>query len=114
MKRIAFALAAVAERELLKFGRQTGRLVSALVRPLVWLFIFAAGFRSVLGVRADWFHFDVRDDLGLNSGERSDAIVSPKLSLIAGPWDGTEVYAQAGLGYHSNDARGVNARLNTS
>ncbi|MBM4385955.1 MAG: TonB-dependent receptor [Deltaproteobacteria bacterium] len=68
-------------------------------------------FRSVLGVRADWFHCDVRDRLGLNSGERSDAIVSPKLTLIAGPWDGTELYAQAGLGYHSNDARGVNTRI---
>ena len=29
---------------------QRERFVSALVRPLVWLFIFAAGFRSVLGV----------------------------------------------------------------
>jgi hydrogenase/urease accessory protein HupE len=68
-------------------------------------------FRSVLGLRADWFRFDVRDQLGLNSGERSDAIVSPKLTLVAGPWGGTELYAQAGLGYHSNDARGVNTRI---
>jgi len=29
---------------------QRERFVSALVRPLVWLFIFAAGFRQVLGV----------------------------------------------------------------
>ena len=29
---------------------QTGRLVSALVRPLLWLAVFAAGFRNVFGV----------------------------------------------------------------
>ena len=37
-------------RETLRFTQQRGRLFAALVRPLVWLFIFAAGFRSVLGV----------------------------------------------------------------
>ncbi|TIV08929.1 MAG: multidrug ABC transporter permease, partial [Mesorhizobium sp.] len=30
--------------------RQRARLFSAMVRPLVWLAIFAAGFRSVLGL----------------------------------------------------------------
>ena len=37
-------------RELLKFSRQYGRLVSALVRPVLWLAVFAAGFRNVFGV----------------------------------------------------------------
>src|SRR6476646_9615723 len=37
-------------RELLRFVNQEERFFSALVRPLVWLFIFAAGFRNVLGV----------------------------------------------------------------
>jgi len=37
-------------REMLRFVNQYGRFFSALVRPLVWLFIFAAGFRYVLGV----------------------------------------------------------------
>ncbi len=37
-------------RELWRFLRQRGRFVSALVRPLVWLFIFAAGFRAALGL----------------------------------------------------------------
>src|SRR4029079_8553350 len=40
----------IVARELFKFSRQTGRLVSALVRPLLWLAVFAAGFRKVLGV----------------------------------------------------------------
>ena len=37
-------------REALRFVQQRDRFVSALVRPLVWLFIFAAGFRQILGV----------------------------------------------------------------
>lgn len=37
-------------REMLRFVMQRGRFLSALVRPLVWLFVFAAGFRSVLGL----------------------------------------------------------------
>ncbi len=40
----------IARREFLRFLNQRERFLSALVRPLVWLFIFAAGFRSVLGV----------------------------------------------------------------
>ncbi len=44
------ALRAVTGRELLKFSRQHGRLASALVRPLLWLAVFAAGFRNVFGV----------------------------------------------------------------
>ena len=37
-------------REALRFVHQRERFVAALVRPLVWLVVFAAGFRSVLGV----------------------------------------------------------------
>ena len=44
------ALRAIVSRELYKFSRQYGRLASALVRPLLWLAVFAAGFRSVFGV----------------------------------------------------------------
>lgn len=37
-------------REVMRFLHQRERFFSALVRPLIWLFIFAAGFRQVLGV----------------------------------------------------------------
>ena len=30
--------------------QQRSRLLSALVRPLLWLVVFAAGFRNVFGV----------------------------------------------------------------
>jgi ABC-2 type transport system permease protein len=37
-------------RELLRFLHQRERFFGALVRPLVWLFVFAAGFRAALGI----------------------------------------------------------------
>jgi ABC-2 type transport system permease protein len=43
-------LAGIVWREALRFLNQRGRFIAALVRPLVWLLIFAAGFRFVLGV----------------------------------------------------------------
>jgi ABC-2 type transport system permease protein len=46
----AICLTGIVWREGLRFLHQRERFISALVRPLVWLFIFAAGFRQVLGV----------------------------------------------------------------
>ncbi|MDF1804309.1 ABC transporter permease [Thalassovita sp.] len=44
------ALRAIVQREALRFVRQRGRFIAALVRPLVWLIVFAAGFRAALGL----------------------------------------------------------------
>ena len=44
------ALQALTVREMTKFVQQRGRLLSALVRPLIWLAVFAAGFYNVFGV----------------------------------------------------------------
>ncbi len=46
----AICLGGVVRREALRWLKQRGRFISALVRPLVWLAIFAAGFHFVLGV----------------------------------------------------------------
>jgi ABC-2 type transport system permease protein len=43
------ALHGVLTRELLRFVQQRARFFAALVRPLIWLFVFAAGFRAALG-----------------------------------------------------------------
>jgi len=43
-------LAAVTIRELAKFVRQRERLLSAIVRPSLWLFIFATGLQNLLGI----------------------------------------------------------------
>jgi hypothetical protein len=68
---------------------------------------WARHVRTTLGVRTDVYQFDVESDNPLNSGSGSDALVSPKFSAAFGPWGGTEFYANAGMGYHSNDARGA-------
>ncbi len=72
--------------------------------------------RAVLGLRAD--HLRARVDslsLAANSGRASDTQLSPKLSLIAGPFSErypkTEFFFNAGRGLHSNDARGTTAAI---
>jgi hypothetical protein len=65
-------------------------------------------WRSTLGIRADYYSFDVPVSLAAaNTGSTSEWQVSPKLNLIRTLSLNTEVYVSAGWGYHSNDARGT-------
>lgn len=64
-------------------------------------------FRTVAGVRTDFYHWDVNSDNPANSGAAHDSITSPKASLIFGPWAKTEYYLNGGYGFHSNDGRGA-------
>ena len=66
--------------------------------------------RSVAGLRADRFDFEV-DELDPREQRQAatTSIVSPKLSLIFGPWGKTEYFVNYGFGFHSNDARGTTA-----
>jgi hypothetical protein len=64
--------------------------------------------RSNLGLRADVVALHVDSTtIGANSGGSASGIVSPKATLVLGPWEKTEFYVNAGMGFHSNDARGV-------
>jgi hypothetical protein len=65
--------------------------------------------RSVVGARLDYYHFDVDAFDGVGSGQDDAVRVSPKGSLVIGPWRDTELYLSGGMGFHSNDARGVTA-----
>ncbi|HVF16540.1 MAG TPA: TonB-dependent receptor [Steroidobacteraceae bacterium] len=67
--------------------------------------------RTSVGLRADHFDFDVNAGLAVNSGTASDSLVSPKFSLVLGPWADTEFFFNAGNGFHSNDARGTTIRV---
>ncbi|WP_375263321.1 ABC transporter permease [Palleronia sp.] len=40
----------ITRREVLRFSRQRGRLLSSVVRPMLWLIVFGAGFHGILGV----------------------------------------------------------------
>lgn len=98
-------------------NRSTRRMATGTVRAddvgegsaALWTSIesrWQSHVRTILGLRGDAFHFDVRSDRAANSGVRNAAITSPKVSLVFGPFDGTEFYVGAGFGFHSNDARG--------
>jgi hypothetical protein len=70
-------------------------------------------FRSVAAIRGDLEYFDVTSLAysasvnAANSGTASKFLPSPKLNLIFGPWANTELYAQGGFSFHSNDGRGA-------
>lgn len=68
---------------------------------------WSRSLRTVAGLRADAYRFDVRSDRAANAGTASDHLFSPSLSVIAGPWRETEAYFNIGNGFHSNDARGT-------
>lgn len=63
-------------------------------------------FRTVTGLRYDRYWFNVDSHLPVNSGNRGAGRLSPKLSLLFGPFRGAEYFVNMGYGFHSNDARG--------
>jgi outer membrane receptor for ferrienterochelin and colicin len=63
--------------------------------------------RVSLGLRADYFDWDVRSDLAPNSGSGDDYILSPKFNAAFRATDNMELYLNWGQGFHSNDARGT-------
>lgn len=51
------ALIGLSIREITKFTKQKGRLFSAIVRPALWLFVFAAGVGSARGIDPGLLNF---------------------------------------------------------
>lgn len=68
---------------------------------------WAPWLRTVAGVRADRYSFDVDSDNAANSGKVDASINSPKFTAIFTPGKHAEVYLNWGRGFHSNDARGI-------
>ncbi len=77
------------------------------------VFRFSDHFRAELGLRYDYFTFDVDDLLPTDSahanysGYNYQVLLSPKLNLIYSANNYFQVFINAGSGYHSNDARAV-------
>jgi hypothetical protein len=63
--------------------------------------------RTLAGLRLDGYRFRVDAGDPANGGSARAGIVSPKGGAVIGPFKGTELYVNAGLGFHSNDARGT-------
>src|SRR5205814_210255 len=68
-------------------------------------------FRSIVGLRGDYFWFNVNSSIPQNAGTHNQGIASPKVSVVFGPWEKTEFYLNGGLGFHSNDGRGTTIAL---
>jgi hypothetical protein len=62
--------------------------------------------RVSLGLRADYFEWDVDADQIENGGRGSDFLLSPKFNAAFRATDYLEVYLNWGRGFHSNDVRG--------
>ena len=76
--------------------------------------------RTVLGIRYDYYDFDVDSrigtnmngvDLSANSGNNSDDNIALKGSVIVALNHEWETYLSAGQGLHSNDARGTTIKV---
>ncbi|WP_405243671.1 TonB-dependent receptor [Lentisalinibacter salinarum] len=63
--------------------------------------------RAILGLRADYYDWQVVAFRAVNSGSGDDSLVSPKLGLAWRMSDALEAYASWGRGFHSNDVRGA-------
>ena len=50
MKKYISCMKGIIYKELIRFLKQKSRFFSALVRPLLWLFIFSVGFKTALGL----------------------------------------------------------------
>jgi len=73
--------------------------------PLDWL-------RLVTGARGDVFNYDVSSKVNTSGGGDLNGNVTRgrpnvKANVILGPWYQTELFANFGTGFHSNDARAV-------
>ncbi|WMW81407.1 TonB-dependent receptor [Undibacterium cyanobacteriorum] len=68
-------------------------------------------FRTNAGLRYDHYRFDVLSDSVENSGRSSDQLFSPNFNIALGPWRKTEFFINVGNGFHSNDARATQTRL---
>ncbi|MEM7765734.1 MAG: TonB-dependent receptor [Pseudomonadota bacterium] len=66
--------------------------------------------RAALGIRADYYDWDVDARRADNGGSGDDQLLSPKFRLAYRVTDGLETYLNYGRGMHSNDVRGTTIR----
>ncbi len=63
--------------------------------------------RSTVGLRGDLYWATDSSSLVGGSAQTTAFLPQPKLGLVFGPLDRTEFYVNAGIGFHSNDVRGL-------
>jgi len=71
--------------------------------------------RTTAGIRADGSRYGVTNVIdSRNSGSTTAGIISPKAAIALGPWKSTELYVNAGTGFHSNSALGATLRYDVN
>ncbi|MYN45407.1 TonB-dependent receptor [Pseudoduganella sp. FT93W] len=101
------ALLRTQARQTLAVTRQDHIVESSAALYLQQLTRWSDSLRSTAGARFDYYRYDVRSDRAANSGKADDHLLSPSVNLVYSPWQHSEFYANAGQGFHSNDARGT-------
>jgi hypothetical protein len=94
-------------RQLLDTVRQDAVLETSAAAFAQNEIAWAPWLRTLAGLRVDGYRFGVDAGDPENGGTTHAGIVSPKGGVVIGPFKGTEMYVNAGLGFHSNDARGT-------
>ena len=75
---------------------------------------WAPWLRSTVGLREDGSRYAVTSlSDARNSGNANAHITSPKAALTVGPFKSTELYVNAGTGFHSNNALGTTLKYDT-
>lgn len=74
---------------------------------------WSSKIRTIIGLRGDQFQFHVDDRNSELNGRKRFSTANPKGGIVFGPWLNTEIYLNAGRGFHTNDARGLTNKENT-
>lgn len=69
--------------------------------------LWSDSFRTTVGLRGEFYNWDVTAHQAANSGSGDDSILLPKFAAAWIPVDGLELYFNYGHGFHSNDVRGA-------
>lgn len=69
--------------------------------------LWSDSFRTTLGLRGEFYDWDVTAQQAANSGTGNESMWLPKFAAAWIPLDGVELYANHGYGFHSNDVRGA-------
>ncbi len=96
-----------AARQQLGVVREDRVLVRSVAPYVANTLEWTSWFRTIAGIRADSYSFEVASNNPVNSGRAKASLLSPKFTLAFGPWHRTEYFVNWGRGFHSNDARGT-------
>ncbi|THD63889.1 TonB-dependent receptor [Phenylobacterium sp.] len=69
--------------------------------------VWTPWLRTEAGLRLEGYHFNLDSNTAANSGETTLGRPAPKIGVTITPRPDVDLYAQAGISYRSNDARGI-------